>query len=296
MSSRAKSFRGVATSIGLKTWVVALRHIALLLLVAGITLAQDTPAVPSFSITGVVKSGNTPIPGATVTATNSSTQGKIATSTDTNGAYTLQVPQGKYELGVEMPAFAPSTREIVLGDPSTRADLELTLLSRTQQVARPQQRPVTAGGVRGFQSLAVMQGLAGADPGNGADQTVPSGMPVAGIAPDVATESVSFSGSTSGVGMFGMSTDELDQRMREGRKQGGLEGGGPGGGGPGGGPAGGGGFSSGLGGFGGGGGRGGPMVLGAAGADMTLVGHTARSTTPSATLPSMPRPTLSPTV
>jgi len=110
-----------------------------------------------------------------------------------------------------------------------------------------------------------MQGLASADAGNGsgADQIVPSGMPVPGIAPDIATESVSFSGSTSGVGMFGMSTDELDQRMREGREQGGgFGGGGPGAGGPGGGPAGGGGFGGGFGGFGGGGGRGGPMVLG----------------------------------
>ena len=80
-----------------------------------------------------------------------------------------------------------------------------------------------------------MQGLAAADTGNGngADQIVPSGMPVPGMAPDVATESVSFSGSNSGVGMFGMSTDELDQRMREGREQGGGfgGGGGPGGGG-----------------------------------------------------------------
>jgi hypothetical protein len=245
-----------------------MRCIALLLLAAGISLAQDAPAAPSFSITGVVKSGNTPIPGATVTATNSSTQGKTVTSTDTNGAYVLQVAQGKYELRVEMPAFAPSTREIAPSEASTRADLELTLLSRTQQAARPQQRPATAGANRGFQSLAVMQGLASADAGNssGADQIVPSGMPVPGIAPDIATESVSFSGSTSGVGMFGMSTDELDQRMREGQDQGGFGGGGgpggsgPGGGGPGGGR--GGGAGGGFSGFGGGGGRGGAMVLG----------------------------------
>lgn len=268
MTSRAKSICGVPTSVAFKTWVVAMRHIALLLLVATTSLAQDAPAAPAFSLTGVVKSGNTPIPGATVTATNSSTQEKTATSTDTNGAYTLQLAQGKYELRVEMSAFAPSTREIVLGAPSTHADLELTLLSRTQQATRTQQRTATAGAGRGFQSLAVMQGLASADAGNGggADQIVPSGMPVPGIAPDVATESVSFSGSTSGVGMFGMSTDELDQRMREGREQGGgFGGGGPGAGGPGGGPAGGGGFGGGFGGFGGfggGGGRGGPMVLG----------------------------------
>src|SRR5713226_5365918 len=200
MTGRAKSIWGVPTSVGFKMWVVTMQHIALLLLVTTSSWAQDASAAPAFSITGVVKSGSTPIPGATVTATNSSTQEKTATSTDTNGAYTLQVAQGKYELRVEMPAFAPSTREIVQGEPSTHADLELTLLSRTQQAARPQQRPATAGTGRGFQSLAVMQGLASTDAGSGADQIVPSGMPVPGIAPDVATESVSFSGSTSGVG------------------------------------------------------------------------------------------------
>ncbi len=277
MTGRVQSFCGLPRSVASKMCVFAMRHIALLLLVAGISLGQDAPSVPSFSLAGIVKSGNTPIPGATVTATNASTQEKTATSTDVNGAYTLQVAAGKYELRVEMPAFAPSTREITLTDRNTHADLELTLLSRTQQAAHAQQRPTTAGAGRGFQSLAVMQGLASADTGNGsaADQIVPSGMPVPGIAPDIATESVSFSGSASGVGMFGMSTDELDQRMREGREQGtgfggggGPGGGGPGGGGPGGGAAaggglaGGGGFGSGFSGFGGGGGRGGPMVLG----------------------------------
>jgi trimeric autotransporter adhesin len=269
MTRRTRSIWGVRMSVAFRTWPGATRHLALLLLGAATALAQHAPTAPSFSITGVVKSGNTLIPGATVTATNSSTQEKTATSTDTNGVYTLQVAQGKYELRVEMPAFAASTREIVLGEPSTHADLELTLVSRTQLAARPQQRPATAGTGRGFQSLAVMQGLASADAGSGsgADQIVPSGMPVPGIAPDVATESVSFSGSNSGVGMFGMSTDELDQRMREGREQsafgsGGPGAEGPGAGGTGGGPTGGGGFGGGFGGFGGGGGRGGPMVLG----------------------------------
>jgi trimeric autotransporter adhesin len=247
-----------------------MRQLSLVLLIASAALAQDAPTVaPTLSITGIVKSGNTPIPGATVTATNSSTQEKTATSTDTNGAYALRVARGKYDLSVEMPAFAPSAREIAVSEPITHADLELTLTSRTQQAARTPQRAATSGanrganpaGNRGFQSMAVMQGLANASADSGAsgsDQIVPSGMPIPGIAPDVATESVSFSGNTSGVGMFGMSTDELDQRMREGREQGGgFGGGGPGGGGPGGGGPGGG-----FGGFGGGGGRGGPMVLG----------------------------------
>src|SRR5262249_42849569 len=92
------------------------------------------------------------------------------------------------------------------------------------------------------------------------------------IAPDAATESVAITGNTSGVGMFGVSSDEIQQRMRESREQdalgGGQQGGagvkagaqggvGPGGGIGGGAPGGGfggGGFGGGF--AGGGGGRG----------------------------------------
>jgi hypothetical protein len=263
------------TSFCSKTWVMVGNGIVILLLLAASSLAQDTPPSQNLSISGAVKSGSSLIPGATVTARNSSTGEKTATTTDINGAYTLAVSgSGKYEIRVEMPAFTPGTREVVLEGAAGRADVELTLLSRTQQAARAQQRPVTARANRGFQSLSVMQGMAAAETSsNGTDQIVPSGMPVPGVAADAATESVSFSGNTSGIGMFGMSTDELDQRMREGREQGGFGGGpgGPGVGGPGmsapggGGPGGGGLPGGGFGGFGGGGGRGGPMVLGRGG-------------------------------
>ncbi len=258
-----------------RTGAVVLQRIGILLVVAVSSLAQDVPSAQTFSISGVVKSGNSLIPGATVTASNSATGEKTATSTDINGAYTLPVgAPGKYQVRIEMPAFAPGTREVVLEGPTGRADLELTLQSRTQQAARAEQRPAAARANRGFQSLAVMQGMVATEAaGGGADQIVPSGMPVPGVAADAATESVSISGNTSGVGMFGMSTDELDQRLREGREQqGGFGGGqagpgavylgGPGGGSPGGGLQGGGPPGGGFGGFGGGGGRGGPMILG----------------------------------
>jgi hypothetical protein len=251
---------------------------AILLLAVVCSVAQDVPSAQTFSISGVVKSGNSLIPGATVTASNTATGEKTATSTDLNGAYTLEVAgSGKYQVRVEMPAFAPGTREVVLESPTGSADIELTLLSRTQATRAARQAPAAARANRGFQNLAVMQGMAGSEAVGGAgDQIVPSGMPVPGVAADAATESVSVSGNTSGVGMFGMSTDELDQRMREGREQQGGFGGGQGGpgavyiGGPGGGGgAPGGGFGGGppgggFGGFGGGGGggRGGPMILG----------------------------------
>ncbi len=243
MTCCADSRGGVAQCSGSKTRTIAMRPVVLLLLVAISALGQEAPTPATFAITGVVKSGNTPIPGATVSATDPSTEAKTTTYTDINGAYTLQVAAaGTYQLRVEMPAFAPSTREIVVGQVSSRADLELTLLSRTQQAERTQQRPATARTGRGFQSLSVMQGLAASETSNsnGADQIVPAGMPIPGVAADAATESVSFSGNNSNVGMFGMSTDELEQRMREGREQGGGFGGGPGGGGLGGGGPGGG--------------------------------------------------------
>jgi hypothetical protein len=247
-----------------------LQLLVLLLLIAVGAPAQDAPAAQSYSISGVVRSGNAPIPGATVTATHSSSGEKGITSTDLNGSYVLPVrAQGKYELRIEMPGFAPVTREVVLKESNTRTDLELTLLSRSQQVARTEQRPTLARTNRGFQSLSLMQGMAAAEnAGGGAgDQVVPSGMPIPGIAADSATESVSFTGSTSGVGMFALSTDELDQRMREGREQGGFGGGGGGGGfgGPGVVGSGGGPLGGGFGGFGGGGGRGGAMILGGRG-------------------------------
>ena len=247
MTCCADSRCGVTKSSGSKTWVVASRPVILLLLVAISALGQDAPPPSSFSITGVVKSGNTPIPGATVTATNSSTEARLQLPpTSTAPTRYRSPPRENISCGLRCRHLRRRTREIVLGEASSRADLELTLLSRTQQAERTQQRPATARTGRGFQSLSVMQGLAASEASNsnGADQIVPAGMPIPGVAADAATESVSFSGNNSNVGMFGMSTDELEQRMREGREQAGGfgGGGGPGGGGPGvGGPPGGGG-------------------------------------------------------
>jgi trimeric autotransporter adhesin len=211
---------------------------------------------------GIVKSGNTPIPGATVTATNSATGEKVVTWTDLDGTYALSLStMGRYTLRTEMAAFAAVTRDVEVSDSGVRADLTMGLLSRVQQAAHPAQRQTMAGGNRGFQSLAVLQAEATGESsaGNAADQVVPSGMPVPGIAPDAATESIAFSGNSSGTGMFGMSSDEMQQRMREAREQQGGPAGGPGGGGPGGGSFGGG---PGGAGFGGGGGGGGPMIFG----------------------------------
>ena len=240
---------------------------ALLVLAApGSMLAQTpTPATPSSPVPaqggvihGLVKSGNMPIPGATVSAVNTLTGQKAVTWTDVTGTYALQVPaNGRYVVRSQMSAFAPLTHEVVI-DASHRdvqADLELVLLSRAKQAAPDlQQQIANAVGTamsgnngRGFQSLALAQAEGAGGQNGGSDQIVPPGMPVPGMSPDSASESVAFSGNTSDP-MGSMSSDEFRERINEFREQAGnsmgMGLGGPGGPGMGGG--------GGRGGFGGG--------------------------------------------
>src|SRR5271170_6205318 len=236
--------------------------------------AAEQTAAPSAaprSIHGVVKSGNMPIPGAGVSATNAATNEQINAWTDVDGSYVLRIPaDGKYSVRVQMSAFAGSTQEVTLD--STHEDVqqnfELILQSRAREAhgnaargseasnnaartgGENQQQRANGGG-RGFQSLSVAQ--TGQDAGgNSMSDVVPSGMPVPGIAPNSATESVAVSGNTSN-SFNAMSADEMQQRFSDARQQGG-------------------GFGD-SGGFGGGGGRGGfggggPMVFGRRGFDI----------------------------
>src|SRR5271157_4490547 len=192
------------------------------------------------AIHGVVKSGNMPIPGAGISALNAATKQQFNTWTDVDGSYRLRIPSdGHYTVRVEMAAFAGSTQEVVLdaSHQEVQTNFELSLLSRAREAAsEPQRRPNVGG--RGFQSLSVFQSGAGQDGAGGSiTDVVPSGMPVPGIAPDSATESVAVSGNTTN-SFNTMSADEMQQRFNDARQQGGGfggQGGGFGGGGLGGG-------------------------------------------------------------
>jgi hypothetical protein len=196
-------------------------------------------------IHGIVKSGNMPIPGAAVSISPVSSDQKIVSWTDVDGSYSADVPSyGSYTVRVEMVAFANGSQQVVIDAShlNVQANFELTLLSRTHETAPQPRRPAggPGGGQRGFQNLSVLQSMADQDAGgNSASEVVPSGMPVPGIAPNGATESVAVSGNTSNP-FNAMSGDELQERINDARQQGGGFGapggfGGPGGGGFGGG-------------------------------------------------------------
>jgi hypothetical protein len=189
-----------------------------------------------------------PIPGAAVSISAASSSEKISTWTDVDGSYTASIPAyGSYTVRVQMAAFANGSQEIVIdaSHQNVVANFELILLSRSRQSV-PESRRATgaaAPGPRGFQSLSLAQNGTGQEAsGDAVTEVVPTGMPVPGIAPDSATESVAVSGSTSNP-FTSFNSDDFQQHGNDARQSGGGFGG-PGG------------FGAGPGGAGGGGGGG----------------------------------------
>src|SRR5215469_13776834 len=176
------------------------------------------------TIRGIVKSGNVPIPGAAVTISIASSSDTISLWTDVDGSYSAAIPRyGKYTVRVQMAAFANSSQEIVV-DPAhqdVRTNFELTLLSRTHNRAPQLSGPIgQASARRGFQSLSGVQGPIGQDATAPSNDVVPPGMPVPGLDPNSATESIAVSGNATN-SFNQMSSDELQERINDARQQGG---------------------------------------------------------------------------
>ena len=202
-------------------------------------------------IHGIVKSGAMPIPGAAVSMSAGGSDQKTTVWTDVDGSYSAAVPsQGSYTVRVQMTAFAGSAQQVVIDSAhqNALANFNLVLLSRAKQSERTVQTANTNGqGTRGFQRLAVAgNGLGQETSGDALNDVVPAGMPIPGIAPDSATETVAVSGNASNpLSSFGPS--ELQPRFGDASQSNGVLaglggppgfgagfGGGPGGGGPGG--------------------------------------------------------------
>jgi trimeric autotransporter adhesin len=221
--------------------------------------AQQPAAPPVYEITGSAHSGKTPLPGATVTASNTLTGKKYSVVSNAEGKFTLTgITRGRYVVRIEFMGFAVFTQDLVVNPENAtgKVEAELILASRQQQ-----QAPSASGGVtarRGFQSLSVDSALASLEGGNaglaggngGQNNADLSSLPLNGAGAEGPTESISVSGAQGRTQDFGMgSEDELQERIQEFRdriQREGISGfgggfgqgpGGPGGaGGPGGGP------------------------------------------------------------
>ena len=247
-----------------------------------------TPATTDLTggrLHGVVKSGNVPLPGVTVTAQNTLTGKRYSTTTDIAGAWTLTIPQnGRYVVRTQFAAFAQGAQEALLN--ATNRDqalnFDLTLASRAVQQEQQQaaQSNQVAQAIRqlagnGAQSLNLLNALTGdTETQGGGSGSTGAALPSAAGNSDFSSDSVAISGQAGAVSpLAGVDVDRIRDAMETMRLQnpGQGEPGQPGGGQQGGvmvlngGPGGGGGIfmSGGPGGFGGGdfggfgGGRGG---------------------------------------
>jgi hypothetical protein len=231
------------------------------------------------TIRGTVKAGSVPLPGVAITATNTLTGKKYATTTDNSGSYAMTIPKtGRYVVKAELAAFAPVTNEVRITAEAANqtAVFALELSSRAAQQEAATERAATGlaaaiGRGVGTQALSMSggeEGLTDASAGGGTPGvTVPSlsGLGDTGGAGGDSVAVSGVTGSTNALG--GLSEDQIQQRINDAvaqaRQQGGAAGdqanavvsmlggilGGPGGFGPGGG--------GGRGGRGGGGGGGG---------------------------------------
>ncbi len=195
------------------------------------------------TIRGTVKSGAVPLPGVAMTATNTLTGKKYATTTDITGSFVMAIPRnGRYVVKAELAAFAAETQEVLInasgengGKPEQAADFTMQLASRVEQQEEQQQRQQASSTARtstlgrGIQSLNLAEGasdLADASAGAGsAGAQMPS---LAGSGGDAsATDSVAVSGQMGQTnGLANMSEDDIRQRvedaMARARQQGGA--------------------------------------------------------------------------
>ena len=129
-----------------------------------------------------MKSGTIPLPGVSVTATNTLTGKKYSTATSASGSYSMTIPQnGRYVVRAELAAFAAATQQALLNATSHDHQIDFTLLlaSRAAQQEQQQERAAQASQYsgRGTQSLSLTgaaSDLIAAASGNEAGAELPS--------------------------------------------------------------------------------------------------------------------------
>lgn len=167
--------------------------------------ASSEPSAAGGVIHGTVKSGNIPLPGVAVTATNTLTGKKYSSATSVTGAYSMTIPlDGRYVVRAELAAFAASTQEALLKPASRNHEVDFTLMlaSRAQQQeqqeerteARSQAREYSGRGSESLSLTSAASGLIAAATGNqaGSEAQLPS---LAGNS-DFSSESVAVTGET----------------------------------------------------------------------------------------------------
>lgn len=185
------------------------------------------------TIRGTVKAGASPLPGVSITAVNTLTGKKYATTTDITGSFAMAIPKnGRYVIKAELTAFAGETKEVLVdaagqngGKADQTADFTMQLASRVEQQQEQQQRQqgtaatALANAVgRGMQSLSVNQGASDlSDASTGTGNTGVQLPTLSGLGGDTASaDSVAVSGQMGQTnGLANLSEEDIRQRIED---------------------------------------------------------------------------------
>ena len=196
--------------------------------------APQTPAVSGGRLHGLVKSGNIPLPGVTVTAQNTLTGKRFQTTSDITGAWAMNLPQnGRYVVRTQFAGFAPGDEETVLNAASRdqAVNFDLLLASRAAQQAQREEQdtPASPGAeairqlaASGAQSLSLLSAL-GDDTETQAGSSGEAGAALPSIAgnSDFAGDSVAISGQAGAVSpLAGLDMDRIRDAIETLRAQG----------------------------------------------------------------------------
>ncbi len=189
------------------------------------------------TIHGSVRTGTSPLPGVAITATNTLTGKRYATSTDVDGTYAMTIPRaGRYVVRAEFAAFAPVTNEVRITAEAANqvAEFKLELASRAAQAqvaATQRTRTLGTGGQRSTMTLDMQGDTTGVEAATAGGAAAAAGVPsLAGLAGGDATasaDSVTVTGVTGSTnGLAGFSEDEIRNRIQDAlnntRQQGGA--------------------------------------------------------------------------
>ncbi len=193
--------------------------------------AAPVVAAPAGTIRGTVMAGKVPLPGVSVTATNTLTGKKYATTTDVDGNFAMTIPKtGRYVVRAELAAFAAMTNEVRITPEAANqtAAFTLELASRaaaTQAAAGNATATAIASALgRGTQGLSVTGDSSLADASTGEGNTGVTQPTLGGFGGSdgsaAATESVTVSGA-QGVtnGLAGFNEDQIRERVEDAMNQ-----------------------------------------------------------------------------
>jgi hypothetical protein len=200
----------------------------------GPAVAQAPTTATGGRLHGVVKSGNVPLPGVTVTAQNTLTGKRFTTTSDVNGAWAMTIPQnGRYVVRTQFAAFAAGSQEALLNASSHDQALsfDLILASRAQQEQQQDgqsaqmQQAIRQLAGNGLQSLNLMSALGGETEAGGGGAAAGAALPSIAANSEFSGESVSIMGQSGSVSpMAGVDMDRVRDFVESMRAQNGGQG------------------------------------------------------------------------